>query len=436
MIPDTIAARVDPGGIASGHLLKLQIPRGLGRALDALARQLFLHTRVPADAGRLEIVEDDRRIFSGEGELAATVRVHDRRAFGALLRNGSVGLGLSYVAGWWEADDLTSVVRVLSRQSAPLRDRLDALARHRGVSMLLDLMSKRSRSERGSDRENIRAHYDVSNEFFEQFLDKTMTYSCALFDDPTEPLERAQLRKIQRLCEKLQLNEHDHLLEIGSGWGALALFAARTYGCRVTTTTVSEEQRRYVADRIEAAGLSGRVTVLGADWRDLCGEFDKLVSVEMIEAVDWQHHDEFLSKCAALLCDEGLACIQMIVIDDASFERAKRHADFVRALIFPGSCIPSVASVAASLSRATDLRIIDLEDIGRHYAETLRRWNENLNSRAEEIVRLGVESTFQRLFSLYLSYCEASFLERHISDVQILLAKSRWRDELKVRSSR
>jgi cyclopropane-fatty-acyl-phospholipid synthase len=384
----------------------------------------------------LEIQEGDDRLVSGTGDLSATVRVHDPRSYGALLRNGSVGLGLSYVAGWWDSDDLTSFVQILARRSAPLRERVDRVARNRIVSPLLDLLWKRSRSERVRDRQNIHAHYDVSNEFFEQVLDETMTYSCAIFADPSEDLKSAQLRKIERLCQKLELSPDDHLIEIGSGWGALAMYAAQTYGCRVTTTTVAEEQHRYVAERVEANGLADRVAVLGADWRDLSGKFDKLVSVEMIEAVDWQHHDEFLAKCAELLNDDGLACIQMIVIDDASFERSKRHADFIRALIFPGSCIPSIGSVASSLSRATDLRIIDLDDIGRHYAETLRRWHENLRDHAEALAELGVETAFERLFSLYLSYCEASFLERHISDVQILLAKSRWRDELKVRSSR
>ena len=436
MSSDSSTALIHAVRIASADLMALQSPKGLGTALDSLARQLFLHAPVAADSGRLEILEGEEHFVSGSGSLSATVRVHDRRSYGALLRSGSVGLGLSYVAGWWDADDLTSLVQVLTRRSALLRERLDRVARNRVLSPVLDLLWRRSNSGRVRDRENIHAHYDVSNEFFEQVLDETMTYSCAIFTDPAEDLSGAQMRKIEHLCQMLQLGPDDHLIEIGSGWGALAIYAATTYGCRVTTATVAEEQRRYVAERVEASGLARLVTVLGSDWRDLSGSFDKLVSVEMIEAVDWQHHDEFLAKCADLLIDDGLAAIQMIVIDDASFERAKRHTDFIRALIFPGSCIPSIASVAASLGRATDLRIIDLDDIGRHYAETLRRWRNNMVDHAAAIEELGVETAFQRLFSLYLSYCEASFLERRISDVQILLAKSRWRDELKVRSSR
>ncbi len=205
-----------------------------------------------------------------------------------------------------------------------------------------------------------------------------MTYSCAVFDRPSVTLAEAQEAKIDRLCTKLELGPRDHLVEIGSGWGSLAVHAATRYGCRVTTTTISDAQHTYVDKRVADAGLSDRIAVLGVDWRDLSGRFDKLVSVEMVEAVDWRWHDRFVAKCADLLVDDGLAAIQAIVIDDRSFERAKRHRDFVRRMVFPGGCLPSVASLTASLARATDLRIVDLEDIGLHYAETLRRWAGNL----------------------------------------------------------
>jgi len=238
---------------------------------------------------------------------------------------------------------------------------------------------------------------------------------------------------MDRICSKLDLRPDDHLVEIGSGWGGFAIHAAVRYGTRVTTTTVSEAQRAYVEQRVAQAGLTERVTVLGEDWRDLRGRFDKLVSVEMIEAVDWRRHDEFLATCAALLADDGLAAVQAIVIDDRSFERAKRHQDFIRRMVFPGGCLPSVASLTASLARSTDLRIVDLEDIGRHYAETLRRWRANLDSHEREIRRLEMGIEFRRLWTLYLAYCEAAFLERHVSDVQVLLAKPSWRGRLGAR---
>lgn len=422
--------------VESRELLRRASPKALGAGRDHLARRLLLGAPVPPGSGRLEISEEGRTFSSGDGELVARVDVHDVRTYGAVLRRGSVGLGSSYVAGWWDSDDLTSLVRVLTRRTAGLRARLDRAARQRVLSLVLDLVSSHSRSERSRDRRNIRAHYDVSNELFQLMLDPSMTYSCAIFESPEDSLQDAQLRKIDRICRKLSLGPSDHLVEIGTGWGALAIHAATKYGCTVTTTTVSEAQHSHVEHLIAERGLTDRVTVLGEDWRDLEGTYDKLVSVEMIEAVDWQHHDEFLQKCASLLKADGVACIQMIVIEDGSFERAKRHGDFIRELVFPGSCIPSLASISSALARSTDLSIVDLEDIGRHYAETLRRWAENLERRAPEVDRLGADVEFRRLFSLYLAYCEGSFLERHISDVQLLLAKSAWRDELKAWSFR
>jgi len=367
----------------------------------------------------------------GTGEPVARVTVHDPRAYGALLRSASVGLGASYVAGWWDAEDLTTLVQVLFRRTRPLRARLDGLGRP--ASVVFDVPARLMAPVRADDRRNVRAHYDLSNDFFALMLDETMTYSCALFEHSDATLGDAQVAKIDRLCVKLDLQPDDHLVEIGSGWGGLALHAAERYGCRVTTTTISEAQRTYVAKRVAEAGLANRVTVLGEDWRDLRGRFDKLASVEMIEAVDWRHHDKFLAACAALLAEDGLAVLQAIVIDDRSFERAKRHQDFVRRMVFPGGCIPSVASITASLARSTDLRIVDLEDIGRHYAETLRRWAANLHSRRADVERLGVEPAFRRLWALYLAYCEASFLERHVSDVQLVLAKPAWRGRLRPR---
>ena len=251
----------------------------------------------------------------------------------------------------------------------------------------------------------------------------------------------AQRAKIDRLSTKLELQPEDHLVEIGSGWGGFAIHAASRYGCRVTTTTISEAQRTYVAKRVAEAGLSHRVNVLGADWRDLPaladrhGRFDKLVSVEMIEAVDWRLHDEFLAACAELLRDDGLAVLQAIVIDDRSFERAKRHQDFVRRMVFPGGCIPSVHSIVSSLALATDLAW----SIWRTSAGTTPRpwalWARNLAANSEAVERLGVSNELRRLWALYLAYCEAAFLERHISDVQLVLAKPGWRGRLQAREA-
>ena len=395
----------------------------LGRrpGTGGLSRRIVLAAGRRASRAAIEVSEGGRTFRLGRGASMATVTVNDRRAYGSLLRSGSVGLGTSYVAGWWESDDLTAVVRALARHTQPLRERLDRLGRAWGA--VLDIPARLSTPGQDDDKRNITEHYDLSNDFFALMLDTTMTYSCAVFERPGATLAEAQETKIDRLCTKLELAPDDHLVEIGSGWGGLAVHAAARYGCRVTTTTISDAQRSYVKKRVAHAGLADRITVLGLDWRDLTGQFDKLVSVEMIEAVDWRWHHRFLAKCSNLLADDGLAALQAIVIDDRSFERAKHHRDFVRTMIFPGGCLPSVGSLTTSVARATDLRIVDLEDIGHHYAETLRRWADNLRAQTEAVAALGVSQQFRRLWDLYLAYCEASFLERHISDVQLVLAK-------------
>jgi cyclopropane-fatty-acyl-phospholipid synthase len=413
------------------ELLSDAVPRRTWAKLAPLARHVLFAAAGGRQDGTIVVGEAGKARRLGAGEPVSQVTVHDARAYAALLGSGSVGLGASYVAGWWDADDLTALVQVLSRWTAVRRSSLDRLAR--AAAPLLDLPARLRPPRRAEDLRNVRAHYDLSNEFFELMLDETMTYSCALFEHADVPLVEAQKAKISRLCTKLDLRPEDHLIEIGSGWGGLAVHAAAHYGCRVTTTTISEAQRGYVARRVQQAGLAKRVKVLGDDWRDLRGQFDKLASVEMIEAVDWRHHDQFLATCSRLLKPEGLGILQAIVIDDRSFERAKRHQDFVRRMVFPGGCIPSVASISASLARATDLRIVDLEDIGRHYAQTLGSWAQNLERNAAAVGDLGLRVPLRRLWALYLAYCQASFLEGHISDVQLVLAKPAWRGRLQAR---
>ena len=381
--------------------------------------------------GAVSVVDPLGSWHAGGPGLVAKVRVNDLRAYGALASTGSVGLGSSYVEGWWDSDDLTALVRVLVANLPDPGGPFGRVGRH--LDRVRGPFARRRAPDKTADRRNVRAHYDLPGELFEVMLDETMAYSCAVFERPEMSLAEAQRAKFDRLCRKLALAESDHLVEIGSGWGGLALHAASKYGCRVTTTTISAAQREVAERRVRDAGLADRVTVLGRDYRELEGTYDKLVSVEMIEAVDWRLHDTFFATCSELLRPDGLMALQAIVIEDRRFERAKHRDDFVKAMIFPGGCLPSVGSISRSVERATDLAVVDLEDIGLHYAETLRRWRAALDGRWGELPIEGGPSDFARLWELYLAYCEAAFIERHISDVQIVLAKPGWRSALEVR---
>jgi len=254
-------------------------------------------------------------------------------------------------------------------------------------------------------------------------LDETMMYSSAMFTRPGQSLVDAQRVKLDRLCTKLGLGPDDHVVEIGTGWGGFACHAATHYGCRVTTTTISDAQFEYASKRVVGDGLADRVTVLNQDYRDLTGTYDKLVSIEMIEAVDWRQHDTFFRTCSGLLHERGLMALQAITVEDRSFERAKNGTDFVREYIFPGGCLPSLEAITRSVRRATPLVVVDVEDIGRHYAETLRRWRDNLAGRIDEVAALGLDERFRRLWEFYLCYCEGGFEERQLGDVQMLLTK-------------
>jgi len=365
----------------------------------------------------------------GNGELRAEMTIHDRDAYAAIVFGGSRGMGRSYVNGLWDTEDMSAVVRYLFRVSEPVRQRQDRRARNRrrlvgGAPGWLRLLLDRQRApSRSSDRKNIHAHYDLSNEFFELMLDETLAYSCAIFKDDATSLHDAQVEKFDRICRKLGLGSNDHVIEIGTGWGGFALHAAQHYGAKVTTTTISENQRHAAEQRVKEAGLGHLVTVLGEHYRDLQGTYDALVSIEMIEAVNWRHYDEFFNKCSSLLSAEGRMALQAITIADQSFERAKVRKDFIRDLIFPGGCLPSITAIMTSITAATDLRLVDVDDIGLHYAATLRLWARNVGERFEQIRSLGFDDRFKRLWDMYLHYCEGAFLERHISDVQLLFHK-------------
>jgi cyclopropane-fatty-acyl-phospholipid synthase len=379
------------------------------------------------ESGQLTLVEDGVRRVYGSGSPQATVVIRDPRAFTALRRGGK-GLAESYIDGWWDSPDVTAVIEVAARNLGGIdafRARMTPVREpyQRAKSLLARNTPVRS-------REDIAAHYDLGNDLFELMLDETMMYSSAIFERQDMTLADASRAKLDRICEKLDLQPSDHVLEIGTGWGGFALHAAITRGCRVTTTTLSREQRELALERVREAGMEDRVTVLLNDYRELTGTYDKLVSIEMIEAVGWKDFGTFFNQCAGLLRPDGVMGLQAITIDDRLYEVEKAQRSFMNSLIFPNGCLPSVEVIARNVSRRSDLRMVDLEDITPHYAETLRRWRANVEAHTAKLGEMGYDERFQRLWRLYLSFCEAGFTERRIGSVQIVLAKPRWRGRL------
>jgi cyclopropane-fatty-acyl-phospholipid synthase len=372
--------------------------------------------------GRVRVVGDGGTSEFGpeDAPLQATVRMQGQEFLDALPR-GSLALANAYVDGRWDCDDLVSLVRIGARELP----RLDWL--RRAVAPIRNATGRVPRNTRDGARRHIAAHYDLGNEMFETFLDETMTYSCAYFETPDATLREAQEAKLDRICRKLELGPDDHVVEIGTGWGSFAMHAAGRYGCRVTTTTISREQHQSASERIREAGLADRVEVVLEDYRDLRGRFDKLVSIEMIEAVGWQYFDAFFKRCAELLRPDGLMLLQAITIEDHVFELEKATRSFIRELIFPAGCLPSVEVIRRSVARVTDMRMLDLEDITAHYPETLRRWRENFVRSVDRVTELGYDLRFRRLWELYFAWCEGGFRERRIGDVQVLFAKPSYR---------
>jgi cyclopropane-fatty-acyl-phospholipid synthase len=378
-------------------------------------------------SGRIDVIEGGRRRGFGPAaaDLHATVTVRDAAAWRGPLR-GSVGLGETYVDGLWETDDLVSLIRIAARELRGLSGLRGAIARPRGL--LHRARRLVPENTRNGSRQNISAHYDLGNDLFAAFLDERMMYSCAYFPRPEASLEEAQVAKLERICEQLRLGPDNHLLEIGTGWGGMAIHAARRHGCRVTTTTISREQHELATRRVREAGLDGQVTVLLEDYRDLRGSYDRLVSVEMIEAVGWQYFDDFFQCCDELLTADGLMLLQAITIDDRIYEAEKGARSFTNTHVFPGGCLPSKGLIADCLSRATSMRQVWMDDITAHYPPTLAAWRERFNATWERLRQAGgYDERFRRLWNFYLSSSEAGFRERRIADVQALFAKPGWR---------
>ncbi len=395
--------------------------------LDRILRKRLLDLLKNMRGCRITIDEDGETHVLGlpaavpTETLVAHIHIHDSAFYRQVALNGSVGAGEAYMDGLWDCDDLVVLTRILVRN----RDHLDAMetgfARIGGSA--LRVWSALMRNTRKGSRRNIAAHYDLGNDLFKLFLDENLMYSSAIFESEDDTLEVASTRKLDRICQKLDLGPQHHVLEIGTGWGGFALHAAKHYGCRVTTTTISREQHDLARERINAAGLTDRVTLLLEDYRDLQGQFDRVVSIEMIEAIGHQYLDTYFATVNRLLKADGMALIQAITIEDHRYKQALKSVDFIKRFIFPGSFIPSISAMTHAIGRNSDMKLFNLEDIGPSYALTLRAWRQRFLNRISEVRTLGYPERFIRMWVFYLTYCEGGFIERSIGDVHMLLCK-------------
>ena len=358
-------------------------------------------------------------------EPQAEVHIHSPAVYAQMLTGGSIGSGEAYMKGYWSSPDAMEVMRIFSANLVLLNN-FDA-SQSVFVRLALRIAHRFNRNTFKGSQLNIAAHYDLGNEFFQLFLDPTMMYSSALFSDKSASLEVASETKLDELCQQLELKADDHLLEIGTGWGGMAIHAAKNFGCRVTTTTISQEQYDFASSRVREEGLEGQITLLCEDYRNLTGEYDKLVSIEMIEAVGHDFYQNYFRMCSGLLKPNGKMVIQAITMADQRYKEARDSVDFIKRYIFPGGCLPSVAVIAQHVARDTDMQIVHLRDITDDYAETLAHWRQRFLANLEAVRGMGFSEEFVRMWDFYLCYCEGGFRERVISTVQLAFAKPDYR---------
>ena len=396
---------------------------------DNLSRKLLLRVLSNIRIGSFTIRDGGEVFRLGRagvaGEPQAEVTVHDRRVYRKILTGGTIASGEAFIEGDWSTPDLTAVTRVFSANLQTLESMQNK--QHWTVRAALKLAHLANRNTREGSKRNISAHYDLGNDFFRLFLDPTMMYSAALFDQPAATLESASLAKLDEICRQLELGADDHLVEIGTGWGGMAIHAATHYGCRVTTTTISREQYEYAQEKVRELGLEDRITVLCEDYRNLTGKYDKLVSIEMIEAVGHEFYSSYFAACSKLLKPQGKMVIQAITMTDQRYDQARHAVDYIKRYIFPGGCLPSVSIIAGHLAEDTDLQMVHLRDITEDYAETLAEWHRRFNDSLDTVRDMGFDDRFIRMWQFYLSYCEGGFRERIISTVQLSFAKPGYR---------
>ena len=401
------------------------------RPTDGLARRLLFAILQKLKRGKITVLEGSQCHVFGQTSstypLEAAITVYHPRFYTKAILGGSIGTAEAYMSGFWSADDLTAALRIMALN----RDSFERL--DKGWSKLSAPLQRIGhflrKNTRSGSRKNIVAHYDLGNDFYRLFLDETLTYSCGIFTSESSSMQDASLAKYDRICRKLELGPADDVVEIGSGWGGFAIYAAKNFGCRVTTTTISDKQFKLAQKRIADSGVADRIELVMKDYRDLKGTYSKLVSIEMIEAVGHHYLDAYFKTCSRLLKPDGMMLLQAITITDQVFERHKRSVDFIKRYIFPGSCIPSIAAITSSIAKVTDLRLFHLEDITAHYARTLACWREQFFDNIDVVKELDYSEAFIRMWDYYLSYCEAGFAERYIGNVQMLFTKPMCRRE-------
>lgn len=401
------------------------------RFLAPLSRRIVLQGLRRLARGSVTLIDGEktRRFGTREGEPGVTIRVHDPSFYSTLLLRGSVGAAEGYVLGDWECSDLTALARIVAL-NPQLTDGLlhDSAAALRRPALWLAHRLRRNTASKS--RSNIAAHYDLGEDFFELFLDPTMTYSCAIFESDADTLEQAQIAKFERICRTLELRPGHRVLEIGTGWGSLAIHAARRYGCHVVTTTNSRAQFEFARGRVQRAGLENSVTVLNDDYREIRGRFDRVMAIEMVEAVGAEFLAVFFEACSRLMRSDGLLLLQAILTPDPAYASSLRSVDFIKRYIFPGGQLPSVGALCTAIARRTDLRLVRLEDLTSHYAATLRRWGSAFARNRARIANRGYPEPFLRLWELYLHSCEGYFAEHAVGVAQIAFAKPEFRPAL------
>jgi cyclopropane-fatty-acyl-phospholipid synthase len=393
--------------------------------IDRLARRLVLSQLEDLEMGQIVVTENGEHKTFGrltdDYPLTAHIEVRNPKFYSDVAFGGSIGAGESYMNGYWASSDLTDLLQIIVRNQHVM-DGMDSGLARLGVPVQ-KLLHWLNRNTRKGSRRNISAHYDLGNDFYRLWLDDKMMYSAAYFENSETSLEDASIEKLDRICRKLDLSAGDRVVEIGTGWGGFAIHAAKHYGCHVTTTTISRQQYEWAERAIREEALEDRITLLFEDYRDLEGQYDKLVSIEMIEAVGHRFHDTYFRKCCELLKPDGQMLLQAITMADQRYDEYKKSVDFINKYIFPGGCLTSVTDMTRTMTEHTDMRVIHIEDIGPHYALTLRHWRDRFMARLDEISALGYPDTFIRMWQFYLAYCEAAFVERAIGDVHMLMMR-------------